>query len=186
MSDENKAAPPQRSPLSVLFQGLGRNLIFRGILEITVGLLLLFSPERTIKILTIAIGVLLILDGVVLFLSSLRSRSSGNRWKVINATALVLFGVMIIFSPLLMDHLWIIVLGVWLIVSAINEFFGGGWRRIWGIISCILSLIVGIIFILMPFASIETIVMITGGVLVTSGILTFLAGVDIRVASKKV
>jgi hypothetical protein len=39
---------------------------------------------------------------------------------------------------------------------------------------------------MMPFASIATIVMITGGVLVTSGILTFFAGVDIHAAGKKV
>ena len=186
MSDENKSASTQRSALSLLFQGLGRNLIFRGMIETAVGLLLLFSPERTVKILTIAIGVLLILDGVVLFLSTLRSRFPGNRWAVINATALVLFGAITVFSPLVMEYLWILVLGMWLIVSAVNELFCGGWRRIWGIVSSLLSLIVGVSFILMPFASIGAIVMITGGVLVASGILTFCAGLDIRAAGKEV
>ena len=185
MSDENKSAPPQQSPLSVVFQGLGRNLIFRGIIETAVGLLLLFSPDRTVLILTVAIGVLLILDGVVLMLSTLRSGFAGARWAVINAAALVIFGTITVISPLLMEHLWILILGVWLIVSAINEFFGGGWRRIWGIISSLLSFVVGVIFILMPFASIGAIVMIAGGVLAASGILTFCAGADIRAAGKE-
>ena len=186
MSDENKAASPERSPLSILFQGLGRNLIFRGILEVAVGLLLLFSPARTIEILTVAIGVLLILDGVVLFFASLRSGPAGKRFAVINATLLVLFGAMTICSPLFMEYLWILILGVWLIVTSVSELLGGGWRRMWGIASCLLSLIVGIVFILMPFASIEAVVMIAGGVLTASGILTFCAGADMRAASKKV
>ncbi|MBP5531823.1 MAG: DUF308 domain-containing protein [Lentisphaeria bacterium] len=186
MSEENKSALTERSPLSILFQGLGRNLIFRGILEVAVGLLLLFSPARTIRILIVVIGVLLILDGVGLFLASLRAGSVGKRFAVINASVLVFFGAMTICSPLFMEYLWILILGVWLIVTSISELLGGGWRRIWGIASSLLSLIVGVTFILMPFASVEAIAMIAGGVLTASGILTFCAGVDMRAASRRI
>ena len=185
MSSENNSVPQADSPLIPIFRGLGRNLIFRGILEIVFGALLLIVPDKTITILTYVIGVALILSGATQLLAAALSKSSKKSWSVINGIVLLLFGVITVCSPLLMEYLWIVVLGLWLIVSGINEFFGGGWRRLWGIISCILSVAIGVIFIALPFASIGAIVMIVGWVFITSGFLALCAGIDMRVASRK-
>ena len=173
------------SPIAAIFRGMGRNLMLRGILELVIGILLLINPLKTVVWLTIVIGVLLILDGVVLFFSYLRTKASGRHWMLINAAALIVFGAVIVCSPLLMDELWIIVLGVWHIVSAVNELFGGGWRRKMGIVSSALSLVVGVIFVALPFLALNAMITITGIVLIASGFLSIVTGYDLRAASKK-
>ena len=183
MSEENKSASND-SALAMVFKGLGRNLLLRGLVELVIGVMLLVAPARTARILTIAIGILLIADGVALFISSLWSKSSGRNWMVINAIALVVFGAIIICSPLLVDKWLVIVLGVWLIMSAVNELFSGGWRRLWGLLSSVLSLIIGVIFIALPFVGLAYIITVTGVVMIASGVFTFCAGLDLRSAGK--
>ena len=173
------------SPIATIFRSLGRNLILRGLLELVIGILLLCKPAGTIKWLTIVIGALLILDGVVLFFSYLRTRTSGRHWMLVNAVALIVFGTVIVCSPLLMDYLWIIMLGVWHIVSAINEFFGGGWRRLMGILSCALSLVIGAIFIALPFIALQALILTTGIVMIAYGCFSLFTGLDLHAASKK-
>lgn len=185
MSEENKSAS-NNSPLAMVFRGLGRNLMLRGILELVIGILLLVTPLKTAKWLTIIFGVLLIADGVVLFLSSLRSNGSGRHWMIINAIALVIFGAVIVGSPLVMDQLWIVVLGVLHIVSAVNELFGGGWRRLMGLLSCVLALIIGVIFIVLPFIGLQAVLLVTGILMVAYGTFSLLTGADLRAASRKI
>ena len=180
---ENQSA--SISPLATIFGVLGRNLMLRGIFELVIGILLLVNPMNTVKWLTIVIGVLLIVDGVVLFLSSLRNNVSGRGWMIVNAVALVIFGAVIVGSPLMMDRLWIIVLGALYVVSAINEFFGGGWRRPLGILSCVLSLIIGVVFIVLPFVGLQAVIFVTGILMVAYGVFSLLTGADLRIASKK-
>lgn len=185
MSSENQNAPKTNPALAQIFRGLGINLIFRGVLEIAVGILLLVAPAPTIKILTIVIGAALILSGLLQLLTAARAKDSKKHWALINAIVLLVLGVLVVCFPLRADKIWIIVLGMWLVVTALNEFFGGGWRRFWGILSCVLSLLIGACFIAFPFIGLECLVLITGGVLITSGVLAICAGADMRIASKK-
>lgn len=173
------------SPIAAVFRGLGGNLILRGILELAIGILLLVKPLKTVEWLTIILGVLLILDGAVLFLSFLRTKTSGRHWMLINAIALIVLGTVIVCSPLLMSELWIVALGVLHIVSAINELFGGGWRRLMGILSSALSLVVGVIFVALPFLALNAVITITGIMLIAYGCFSLFTGYDLRAASKK-
>lgn len=185
MASDSKSSKSNPA-LASAFRSLGRSLIFRGVLEIAFGALLLIVPVPTIKILTIVIGVSLILGGLLQLLSSMRSATTNKHWAVINAAVLLVFGVLIIFFPKRVENIWIIALGVWLIVSAFSELFSGGWRRLWGLLSCILSLVVGAVFIAFPLIGMALVVAVTAGVMITSGVLTICAGVDLHIASKKV
>ena len=186
MSSENQNAPKPNPALSAVFRSLSRSLAVRGVLEIVFGVLLLLYTDPTIRILTIVIGAALILSGVAQLLGAARSKNSKKHWALINAIALVVFGVLIICSPLLWKYLWSVVLGLWLIVSSVNEFFGGGWRRFWGFFCSVLTLAVGVAFIAFPFVCQDILAKVTGGLMITSGVLALCAGVDLHVASKKV
>lgn len=182
---ENAAPPAPVSPLSMIFGRLGKNLILRGILELVIGILLLVTPIKTVTWLTIVIGALLIIDGVALFIAYLRSGDTGSVWMLINSIALVIFGAVIVGSPLMMDWLWIIVLGVWHIVSAINELCSGGWRRPMGLLSGVLSLLIGVIFIVLPFVALKAVILVTGIMMVAYGCFSLITGADLRAASKQ-
>ena len=173
------------STLAAAFRGLSRNLMLRGLIELVIGILLLCKPVSTIKWLTIIIGLLLILDGLLMFASYLRTKGAGSDWMIVNAIALVALGAVTVSSPLMMDYLWIIMLGAWHIVSAVNELAGGGWRRLLGIASCVLSLIIGVIFIMLPFVGLQALITVAGIVLIASGVFSLLTGADLRAASRK-
>lgn len=186
MAEESNSPVKSNPALASAFRSLGRSLFLRGVLEIAFGVLLLIFPGDTIKILTIVIGAALSLSGLFQLLIAARSKDTKKHWALINAIALLVFGILVVCSPLLFDKLWIIVIGLWLIASALNELFGGGWRRIWGILSCLLSLAIGAIFVAFPFIGLTSIILITGWVMITSGVLAICAGVDLLVASKKI
>lgn len=170
--------------LSAILRGLGRNLILRGIVEMIIGVMLLLTPLEAIRVATMVIGALLIVDGIVAALFALRSRGSDRNWTVVNAFVLLIVGVVTVCSPLVMDKLWMIALGVWQIASVITSFFNGGWRRLWSVLSGVLSLVIGIIFIVLPFVALAYVGIIAGCVLAASGFFTICAGADLRIASK--
>ena len=186
MASESSTPPKSNPALASAFRSLGRSLFLRGVLEIALGVLLVLYTAHAIKILTIVIGAALGLSGLFQLLIAVRSKDSKKHWALINAVALLVFGIFVIWSPLLADKLWIIVIGIWMIVSAANELFSGGWRRIWGILSCVLSVAIGVCFIVLPFYALDLIAKISGWVMIVSGILVFSAGIDLHSASKKV
>lgn len=197
MSDENRTETEARtdsgvipalgahSMLSAMLRGLGRNLILRGVVEMIIGIMLLFTPLEMVRILTVVIGVLLIVDGVVAALFALQADNSDRNWSVVNAFVLLIIGVFTVCSPLLMDKLWMIAIGIWQIASVITSFCNGGWRRLWAVLSGVLSLVIGIIFIVLPFVTLKYMGMIAGCVLAASGFFTICAGADLRIAGRK-
>ena len=185
MSSENNNEPQVNSPLAPILRTVGRSLIFRGVLEITVGILLLAAPVQTIKIFTIVIGAALILSGLLQLLTAAGSKNSKKNWALINAAVLLVVGVLVVCFPLKAEKIWIILLGLWLVVSAINELGSGGARRISGILSCVLSLLIGVFFIVYPFTGLAYIVWIVGIVMIVSGVLTLGAGMDMNAAGRK-
>lgn len=185
MAEESNSPVKSNPALASAFRSLGRSLFLRGVLEIAFGVLLLLYTAPTIRILTIVIGAALCLSGLFQLLIAARSKDSKKHWALINAIALLVFGIFVICSPLLMDYLWIIVIGMWLIVSALNELFSGGWRRIWGLLSCVLSVAIGVCFIVLPFYALDLIAKISGWVMIVSGILVLGASIDLFAAGKK-
>jgi len=172
--------------LSAILRGLGRNLILRGIVEMIIGITLMLVPLEAFRVMTIAIGILLIVDGVVAALFALRTSGSDRNWTVVNAFVLLIVGVVTVCSPLLMDKLWMIALGIWQIASVLTSFFNGGWRRLWSVLSGVLSLVVGIIFIVLPFVALTYVGIIAGCVLTASGFFTICAGADLRIAGRDI
>lgn len=182
--DEVKLPIGGAAVLSAILRGLGRNLILRGVVEMIIGVMLLLTPLEAFRMMTIVIGALLIVDGIVAALFALRTRDSDRNWTVVNAFVLLIVGVVTVCSPLLMDKLWMIALGVWQIASVMTSFFNGGWRRLWSVLSGVLSLVIGIIFIVLPFVAMAYVGIIAGCVLTASGFFTICAGADLRIASK--
>ncbi len=173
------------SMLSAILRGLGRNLILRGIVEMIIGILLLLTPLEAFRVLTIIIGALLISDGIVAALFAFRTESADRNWSVVNAFVLLIVGVVTVCSPLLMDKLWMIAIGIWQIASVITALCNGGWRRLWAVLSGVLSLVIGVIFIALPFVALKSVGIIAGCVLTASGFFTICAGADLRIAGRE-
>jgi len=180
MSEECGAATRADHPVVPVLRGLGRNLILRGVVEMLIGIMLLINPITTIKVITIIIGALLVIDGLVLFWVTLNADGNDRFWTFVNASVLVAFGVVTVCSPLLMDRLWIIALGAWQIVGALFMLAGGGWRRLWAIFSCVLSIVIGVIFVALPFVGLASFALLAGCVMAASGFFSICTGIGLR------
>ncbi len=175
----------QMPVLGGLFRSLGKNLIFRGVLELLLGILLLLNPLQTTAMLTIVIGAFLIMDGIGILIAGIRHSGAGKAWLITNAAALALLGLVAVLRPILMDTMWVLVIGVWQIFGGIECLAGGGWRRGWNVASGVLSLILGVIFICAPFAGLLSVIWLLGILLISSGVVTVAAGVQLRSAGGK-
>ena len=178
MSENN--IPVQSPVLGAAMRALGRDLVLRGVLEALVGLLLLLRPMQTAVFITIAVGVFLIIDGATLLFLALRSSGPGRGWLIVNAALLLLLGVFAVWRPVMVDSLWVVILGVWQILGGI-ETLAGGINKLWNVFSGVLSLIVGIVFVVSPFVGLMSIIWLIGALLLFSGVVTIIAGTKFRI-----
>lgn len=166
--------------LGAAIRMLGRDLMLRGILEALLGVLLLVRPVQTAVVLTVAIGVFLLIDGATMLLIGLKAPGPGKKWLIINAVLLLLLGVFAVWRPIMVDSLWVVILGIWQLMGGIEALAGGG-AKLWNVLLGVLSLALGVVFIVSPFVGLLSIIWLIGVLLVLSGALTILAGVKLRI-----
>ena len=165
--------------LSTAMRMLSRDLILRGILEALLGLLLLAKPVQTAVFITVVIGVFLLIDGATLLILGVRTPGPGRKWLIVNAALLLLLGAFTVWRPIMVDSLWVVVLGVWQILGGIEALAGGG-RKVWNVLSGVLSLLLGAVFVVSPFVGLLSILWLLGILLAFSGAVTVVAGIKIR------
>ena len=170
---------PVESPvLGAAMRALGRDLVLRGVLEALVGLLLLLRPMQVAEFITIAVGVFLLIDGATLLFLGIRSSGPGRAWLIVNAVLLLLLGVFAVWRPIMVDYLWVVILGIWQILGGVETLSGG--RKLWNVFSGVLSLVLGIVFIVSPFVGLFSIVWVIGALLFFSGLIRIVAGIRFR------
>jgi len=108
----------------------GKTMIFRGVLLLVLSGLLFFQPVNTIIVMTRVIGIGVLLDGILLLGAGLRAGEGRGELMITNGVMLVLMGCLAIFKPLLVDWLWGIVIGVWVLIAGLQSLFVGG-SRMW-------------------------------------------------------
>ncbi|MBQ4106156.1 MAG: DUF308 domain-containing protein [Lentisphaeria bacterium] len=152
-------------------------MIWRSILTVILGLLLLCRPLLTISVLTIAIGFLLVFDGTWLIAAGFRvPRGPTRTFNLITGLFTLVLGLLAAVMPLLMDLAWVIFLGAWMILDAVGDFHAawhtpGHRGRL--VVSACLSLILGILLVLLPVAGLQAINSIAGVLLLVYGIFLF-------------
>ena len=157
-------------PRRMLFFHANRSaLIVRGLVFLILGLIGLFRPIGSLAAVTVILGIFLLLDAMgALFLSLACRQLFGFFWSLL----LCIAGITMIVRPVEADVLIAVVLGMWLIVTGVNEllsvhvssskFFLSG--------SGILSILIGILLIIAPFAGLAAFSTIVAVLLLISGI----------------
>ncbi len=146
-----------------------RLLLLRGAIMLLAGVVILPRPGMAVEVMTIFAGTFIIVDAV---LTLLNGRKASRYWF---ALLKFICGLLCIFRPFLVDVILILTVGFWQIFGGINclllTFSGMMFSKAWGIINGILSLLIGIIFVIMPLAGIVTagwffgIMLLAGGAL---------------------
>ena len=154
-----------------------RNSLFRGILTIALGSILLFVPGLTLQTVIIIIGAMLVLSGLVtLILSNWKKAGSINGFLSTQGIMTVLFGIVFIASPSVMVKVFVVFLGIILLILGFFQLLGSLGtltRSAWGWIYFLIALMTfgsGIFLLTDPFKSAEAILAFLGAILILNGL----------------
>lgn len=153
----------------LFFQANCFALLMRGIVFFVLGLEGLFRPIGSAAAVTIVLGFLLLLDAMgALFLTFACRRYLGIFWSLLLCAA----GIAMMVKPLETDVLVAVVLGVWLIATGMSELVSASVSpsRFFLSGSGILSILIGVLLVVAPFAGLAAFSTIVAVLLLISGI----------------
>ena len=191
MNSEDNFSEEPHSPIPVLTPqklaalfGISRSSLFiRGIVLLLFGLVLWIHPVKVMMTITMVIGAYILIEGIVLLIGGLRLKASTRGWFVLNALLGILLGAFALFSPLVVDKALIVIIGIWELLGGCRELFypvKSGSGRFWTVISGLLSIIIGLVFIIPPLAGIMVVAWLTSLLLFISGVSVVATALMIR------
>src|SRR5215472_7643451 len=159
-------------------------ILFRGIIALLFGIMAIISVEFTLLFLVYLFGAYVLIDGVMAIVVSLQERKSTSAWLVVFLIGIVgiVVGILSFIHPgnvaLVIFYLvaaWLIIAGLFGVISALFRASGAEWLSI---IGGILSIIVGVIFFLHPTSSILSIVWLLGIFALVYGIIQIVRAIQ--------
>ena len=157
-------------PRRMLFFHANRSaLLIRGLIFSLIGLIGLFHPIGSMAAITIILGIFLLLDAMgALFLSVACRQFSGVFWSVLLCAA----GIAMIVRPVEADVLIAVVLGTWMIVTGVGELLSARVSPSRMILSGsgVLSILIGILLVVAPFAGLTAFSWLIAVLLLISGL----------------
>ena len=162
-------------------------LVLYGVIGVLFGIFAFVHPLGSAVALAWAFGVMALADGITTLVALFDNRVRMSRtWLALYALASIVFGVLAVVNPLsvagallLLLGLWLIVAGVFRIVFAIqvrkqidNEWMIG--------LSGALAILLGILFIANPVASLVTLMLWVGAAVLIYGVFQIAAGLRLR------
>ena len=153
-------------------------MILRAIIMFICGGCMFFAPLPTLWWMTVCIGTIVLIDGVIMLYSALQSEDYELRGTLtVNAVLLILLGLFSLVSPFLMDMVWVMLIGVWQLLAGLQYLFLRKHLKhtFFTLLNGILSVLAGLFFLLLPFGGLLATSWLIAGVLIASAILA-LAG----------
>lgn len=167
-------------PRRMLFFHANRSaLLIRGLVFSLIGLIGLFHPIGSMAAITVVLGIFLLLDAMgALFLSIACRLFSGFFWSILLCAA----GIVMILRPLEADVLVAVVLGVWLIITGIEELLSARVSPSRFILSGFggMSILIGILLAVAPFAGLTAFSWLIALLLLLSGVEMLALAISVR------
>ena len=162
-------------------------ILLRGIVALLFGIMALISVEFTLLFLVYLFGAYVLLDGILAIIVSLQERRSSTGWWVLFLLGIVgiVVGVLCFIHPGNVALLIFYLVGIWLIISGIIGILSAFSLRAAGgegllVVVGIISIVVGIIFVIHPTSSILTLVWLLGVFALIYGIIQIVRAIQLR------
>ena len=154
-----------------------KNNLFVGILLVLVGFMLLFFPKRCISLVVALMGIEAVVNGIysLVHTRKLVPDSDFQKLVFIRGTLSIVVGLLAFFLPLVVAKVMMYVLGFYLLASAVILLYSSSKLRDTQIdrnnfnLEAVISIIVGIIFFIVPAEIGEVLVRIAGFVMFALG-----------------
>ena len=149
-----------------------KNLVIQGIVFLVLGILFILFPEGILKGISIYLGIVMLVPGVVMVVIPLAKKEAGAHSVLITeGVLLTLFGLLFIFRPEIVGKLLALFVGIWMIAGGIIQVAGSaskksmGWKYWWvQFLAGILLLVAGLVILFNAF-SVSVALMIWFGVI---------------------
>lgn len=160
-------------------------LLVRGIIAILFGLMAMIWPGITAVALAVLWGFWALVEGVVNLVAAFQKGAAGKGWKIVFGVISIIAGLIAVIHPfdVALTLTWI--LGIWFIVTAIFQGVGAfsstRTRPRWMlVVSAVLSLVIGILFVAKPGVGVLSIVLWVGVVAIIWGVILIIAAFSAR------
>ena len=164
-----------------------KGLLLRGVLAIILGLIMVLLPGPTLIVAVLLIGVFVMMLGLVALVMFLALKDKGKSLVLlIEGIIGITFGLITIVWPNITALLLILILGVWCLIEGVVQVFAGltmkwrtGVRLVVGA-SGVLSVIIGLIFVLVPGDGALALIWLIGVFAIAYGVLSIIYGLLAR------
>lgn len=165
---------------------------FRAICAIIIGVLLIMYPDNTVTGITIAIGILFLVSGVISILTYIQARRHVSDYKIYDAEGRLLsgqqptfplvgigssiLGLVLAITPTTFVSALMYIIGIMLVLGALNQFIALIAGRRYGRISPlywimpILTLLAGLYAMIKPIEPLKTAMIILGWTMLVYGV----------------
>ena len=164
-----------------------------GLVTIGLGLVLVFWPEQTLKVLAILIGIQLVVTGIFRLVLAVASRHVDGSTRAIaglfGALALIL-GLLCLRSPLQTVLVIGMILGVWWLAAGVTDIVGAirsrdSHRRGWDLALGVLSALAGGFLLVNPEVSLGVLVIVAAVWMFSYGFIAVVAALVLRGEEKR-
>ena len=165
-------------------------IISRGIASLIIGILFIAMPQASIKMLCLLVGIFLMINGLIALVKAMKE-SEAKKLILVYGLICLLAGIVFLINPEFLLGIIVIVFSLLVLISGINQIFvavGANQTpvsaRILAAATGIISIALGLAFLIHPDISIQVMIMIIGIYFLAFGILAILTGAVIRKANK--
>jgi len=149
-----------------------KNLVIQGVVFLVLGLLFIVFPKGILKGISIYLGIVMLVPGIVMVITPLIRKEAGAHSVLITeGVLLTLFGLLFIFRPEIMGKLLALFVGIWMVAGGIMQVAGSASKKSIGgkywwvqFIAGILLLVAGVVILFNAF-SVSVALMIWFGVI---------------------
>jgi uncharacterized membrane protein HdeD (DUF308 family) len=132
--------------------------LLRGVMAIIFGILAILFPGEALTALVWIFGIYALIDGIVTLYQAMTQPSDNRWWQLFEGIAAIIAGIVAFVWTGLTALTIVFLIGIWAIVTGVMQIMAA-WRlrqeidnEIWLGLAGVLSVIMGALFILNPFA----------------------------------
>jgi len=164
--------------------------LLAGLITMVLGVILAFHPSKSLEVIAVFIGILLILSGLFHFVRALDHDEQHRAWVGIAGLLEVVIGVVMIRHLGLSYAIVGLLVGLTWIVQGIVALMGGilggaGRSRVWVIVFGLISIAAGVVVVSAPEHSLTFLATLLGVWFIIMGVLQLLGGLFLRSDLKK-
>jgi uncharacterized membrane protein HdeD (DUF308 family) len=147
--------------------------VIAGFLSMVAGVIVLDDPENSLAAIAVVIGIFLVIDGIVDMLLSAFSATDRRALTVLIGVVSIVVGIILIRHPIrsvvavaMFTGLWLIVAGAVRLAWAFDQRQG----RLWKLLVAIVEMVGGIVIVASPGIGVATLAVLVGIALILRGI----------------